>query len=55
MGDTKHGTLIATDRAGNKYYENNDELPLRTRWVEYEKYDYDPYVNHSKLKFPCSG
>ncbi|KAG8532165.1 uncharacterized protein KY384_003805 [Bacidia gigantensis] len=28
IGDTKAGTLIATDRYGNKYYENlEDELP----------------------------
>lgn len=40
-GDTKAGTLIGTDRAGNKYFENNEELPLRTRWVEYAKHDYD--------------
>jgi NADH ubiquinone oxidoreductase subunit NDUFA12 len=26
-GDTKVGTLIATDRFGNKYYENLEELP----------------------------
>lgn len=27
-GDTKAGTLIATDRFGNKYYENlEEELP----------------------------
>jgi hypothetical protein len=27
-GDTKAGTLIATDRYGNKYYENlEEELP----------------------------
>lgn len=25
IGDTKAGTYIATDRYGNKYYENNDE------------------------------
>ncbi|KAF4975381.1 hypothetical protein FZEAL_7832 [Fusarium zealandicum] len=41
IGDTKHGRLIGTDRAGNKYFENNEELPLRTRWVEYAKHDYD--------------
>ncbi|KAF4120625.1 NADH ubiquinone oxidoreductase subunit NDUFA12 [Geosmithia morbida] len=41
IGDTKAGTLIGTDRAGNKFYENNEELPLRTRWVEYAKHDYD--------------
>ena len=28
IGDTKAGTYIASDRAGNKYYENQaDELP----------------------------
>ena len=25
MGDTKAGTYIATDRFGNKYYENQEE------------------------------
>ncbi|KAM0204980.1 hypothetical protein ACHAQI_009658 [Fusarium lateritium] len=39
--DTKAGRLIGTDRAGNKFFENNEELPLRTRWVEYAKHDYD--------------
>lgn len=29
-GDTKAGTLIATDRFGNKYYENlEEELPRK--------------------------
>lgn len=32
---------MGTDRAGNKFFENNEELPLRTRWVEYAKHDYD--------------
>merc|ERR1711988_1664066 len=41
IGDTKAGTLIGTDRAGNKFFENMEELPLRTRWVEYAKHDYD--------------
>ncbi|KAK4142320.1 NADH ubiquinone oxidoreductase subunit NDUFA12-domain-containing protein [Dichotomopilus funicola] len=42
IGDTKAGTLIGTDRFGNKYYENmQDELPLRTRWVDFAKHDYD--------------
>ncbi|EAW12564.1 complex I NDUFA12 subunit family protein [Aspergillus clavatus NRRL 1] len=41
-GDTKAGTLIATDRYGNKYYENMEELPLRTRWVDYKEKEYDP-------------
>uniref|UniRef100_A0A093UPD8 NADH dehydrogenase [ubiquinone] 1 alpha subcomplex subunit n=1 Tax=Talaromyces marneffei PM1 TaxID=1077442 RepID=A0A093UPD8_TALMA len=40
-GDTKAGTLIATDRFGNKYYENMEELPLRTRWVDYKEKEFD--------------
>ncbi|KAJ5552549.1 NADH-ubiquinone oxidoreductase subunit B17.2 [Penicillium sp. IBT 35674x] len=37
IGDTKAGTLIGTDRWGNKFYENMaEELPLRTRWVDYK-------------------
>ncbi|MCJ1373616.1 hypothetical protein MMC20_004844 [Loxospora ochrophaea] len=45
MGDTKAGTYIATDRFGNKYYENlEQELPLRTRWVDYKEQEYDPSV-----------
>ncbi|KAK4185188.1 NADH ubiquinone oxidoreductase subunit NDUFA12-domain-containing protein [Podospora australis] len=42
IGDTKAGVLVGTDRFGNKFYENNDELPLRTRWVDYVKHDFDP-------------
>ncbi|OJJ48869.1 hypothetical protein ASPZODRAFT_61016 [Penicilliopsis zonata CBS 506.65] len=43
LGDTKAGTLIATDKYGNKYYENmEEELPLRTRWVDYKNPDFDP-------------
>ncbi|KAM0328563.1 hypothetical protein ACHAQA_004971 [Verticillium albo-atrum] len=41
IGDTKAGRLVGTDRSGNKYYEDMDELPLRTRWVDYKKHDYD--------------
>jgi len=42
MGDTKAGTLIATDRYGNKYYENlEEELPLRTRWVDFKDKEFD--------------
>lgn len=26
-GDTKAGVLIGTDKFGNKFYENKDELP----------------------------
>ncbi|KAF2219715.1 NADH ubiquinone oxidoreductase subunit NDUFA12-domain-containing protein [Elsinoe ampelina] len=43
IGDTKAGTLVGTDLYGNKYYENlADELPLRTRWVDYKDKEYDP-------------
>ncbi|KAK4235902.1 NADH ubiquinone oxidoreductase subunit NDUFA12-domain-containing protein [Achaetomium macrosporum] len=41
IGDTKAGVLVGTDKFGNKFYENKDELPLRTRWVDYAKHDYD--------------
>jgi NADH:ubiquinone oxidoreductase subunit len=26
-GDTKYGQLVGTDKYGNKYYENTEELP----------------------------
>ncbi|KAL1984441.1 hypothetical protein VTN96DRAFT_9135 [Rasamsonia emersonii] len=43
IGDTKAGTLIGVDRFGNKYYENfEEELPLRTRWVDYKEKYFDP-------------
>ncbi|OOO05931.1 NADH:ubiquinone oxidoreductase 17.2 kD subunit [Aspergillus oryzae] len=42
-GDTKAGTLIGVDRYGNKFFENiEEELPLRTRWVDYKEKEYDP-------------
>ncbi|SPO06875.1 related to nadh-ubiquinone oxidoreductase subunit b17.2 [Cephalotrichum gorgonifer] len=41
IGDTKYGRLVGTDSMGNKFFENTEELPLRTRWVEYAKHDYD--------------
>ncbi|KAK4893116.1 hypothetical protein LTR27_008456 [Elasticomyces elasticus] len=43
MGDTKRGTFIAKDSYGNKFYENlEEELPLRTRWVDYHDKEFDP-------------
>nr|OQO21143.1 hypothetical protein B0A51_09422 [Rachicladosporium sp. CCFEE 5018] len=43
IGDTKAGVLVGTDQTGNKYYENNaEELPLRTRWVDYKNKEYEP-------------
>jgi len=42
LGDTKAGTLMGTDRWGNKYFENlEEELPLRTRWVDYKAKEFD--------------
>ncbi|RMZ92279.1 hypothetical protein DV736_g504, partial [Chaetothyriales sp. CBS 134916] len=42
IGDTKAGVLVGQDRFGNKYYENlEEELPLRTRWVDYKVYELD--------------
>ncbi|KAI1098843.1 NADH ubiquinone oxidoreductase subunit NDUFA12-domain-containing protein [Jackrogersella minutella] len=42
IGDTKAGVLVGTDRFGNKYFENKEDLPLRTRWVDYKVHDFDP-------------
>ncbi|KAK5656697.1 hypothetical protein OQA88_4243 [Cercophora sp. LCS_1] len=41
IGDTKAGRLVGSDKFGNKYYENAEELPLRTRWVDYANHDFD--------------
>ncbi|KAI4768809.1 hypothetical protein E4T52_16120 [Aureobasidium sp. EXF-3400] len=41
-GDTKAGTLIGQDRYGNKYYENMEDLPLRTRWCDYKDQEFNP-------------
>ncbi|EDU40517.1 conserved hypothetical protein [Pyrenophora tritici-repentis Pt-1C-BFP] len=44
-GDTKAGTLIGMDKYGNKYFENlEEELPLRTRWVDYKDHEFDPHA-----------
>ncbi|KAK3359626.1 NADH ubiquinone oxidoreductase subunit NDUFA12-domain-containing protein [Lasiosphaeria hispida] len=42
IGDTKAGKLVGVDKFGNKYFEDNEELPLRTRWIDYAKHDFDP-------------
>ncbi|KAK9468507.1 NADH ubiquinone oxidoreductase subunit NDUFA12-domain-containing protein [Lipomyces arxii] len=43
IGDTKYGKLVGTDRFGNKFFENTDEdeIHLRTRWVDYKEKYYD--------------
>ncbi|KAF3919184.1 hypothetical protein AA313_de0207328 [Arthrobotrys entomopaga] len=39
LGDTKAGTLVGTDKYGNRYFQNDqEELPLRTRWVRYKNF-----------------
>ncbi|ORE19276.1 NDUFA12-domain-containing protein [Rhizopus microsporus] len=35
IGDTKWGRLVGVDANGNKFFENNDEVSGRERWVEY--------------------
>jgi NADH:ubiquinone oxidoreductase subunit len=32
------GTLVGTDELGNKYYENNNYIWSRHRWVDYGKW-----------------
>lgn len=42
--DLKIGTLVGTDKFGNKYYENNYYFYGRNRWVHYADHvhmDYD--------------
>ncbi|RLV94137.1 NADH dehydrogenase ubiquinone 1 alpha subcomplex subunit N7BM [Spathaspora sp. JA1] len=39
--DTKSGWLVGVDDFGNKYYETDDEIHLRTRWVEYNQWNFD--------------
>lgn len=35
--------MVGQDRFGNKYYENIEEdLPLRTRWIDYKDKELDP-------------
>ncbi|KAK9376829.1 NADH ubiquinone oxidoreductase subunit NDUFA12-domain-containing protein [Lipomyces chichibuensis] len=43
IGDTKYGRLVGVDRYGNKFFENTeeDEIHLRTRWVQYKDWFYD--------------
>ncbi|KAI8374118.1 NADH ubiquinone oxidoreductase subunit NDUFA12-domain-containing protein [Radiomyces spectabilis] len=41
IGDTKWGRLVGVDANGNQYFENNDEISGRERWVEYASVDPD--------------
>lgn len=39
LGDVKAGTFVGSDVAGNKYYEDLNEVPGRHRWVEFAQND----------------
>lgn len=45
MDVLKKGTLVGTDKFGNKYYENNEYMHSANRWVVYNRekvyLDYD--------------
>ncbi|KAK9481346.1 NADH ubiquinone oxidoreductase subunit NDUFA12-domain-containing protein [Lipomyces japonicus] len=43
IGDTKSGRLVGIDSYGNKFFENTDEdeIFLRTRWVQYKEHYHD--------------
>ncbi|KAF2077302.1 hypothetical protein CYY_001368 [Polysphondylium violaceum] len=42
-GELKFGDLIGTDKVGNRYFENKEEIYGRHRWVEYaNRSDPDP-------------
>ncbi|KAI8987283.1 NADH ubiquinone oxidoreductase subunit NDUFA12-domain-containing protein [Mycotypha africana] len=42
IGDTKWGRLVGIDANGNRFFENNDEVSGRERWVEYASNQPDP-------------
>ena len=52
IGDTKPQTpenFVAKDKYGNSFYEcNGEELPLRTRWVDYHDKQFDAYVTSDR-------
>ncbi|WFD44991.1 hypothetical protein MPSI1_003667 [Malassezia psittaci] len=41
IDDAKWGTMVGIDSNGNKYWENINEQPGRTRWVDYASRDPD--------------
>ncbi|KAI4624828.1 uncharacterized protein J4E87_005309 [Alternaria ethzedia] len=44
VGLKEYGHQMA-DKYGNKYFENlEEELPLRTRWVDYKDHEFDPHA-----------
>ena len=50
MGDTKTGTYIASDKFGNKYYENlEDELPRTPLCSSFSPTTYPPSSLHQDI------
>ncbi|KAI3613306.1 hypothetical protein CBS9595_004139 [Malassezia furfur] len=41
IDDAKWGRMVGIDCNGNKYWENLEEQPGRTRWVDYASHDAD--------------
>ncbi|EPB67989.1 hypothetical protein ANCCEY_12912 [Ancylostoma ceylanicum] len=49
MDVTRVGTLVGTDKFGNKYYEDNSYFMPRNRWVEYPD---KVWLDHDPPQFP---
>ncbi|WFD04500.1 hypothetical protein MOBT1_003210 [Malassezia obtusa] len=41
IDDAKWGKMVGIDSNGNKYWENVEEQPGRTRWVDFASHDFD--------------
>ncbi|XP_054163162.1 probable NADH dehydrogenase [ubiquinone] 1 alpha subcomplex subunit 12 [Oppia nitens] len=50
MDDLKMGTLVGTDKFGNKYYENNEYFHGRNRWVYYSD---DSHLDYDASQIPA--
>lgn len=51
MGDTKAGTYIASDRYGNKYYENIEEELPRKSSHDFESKKFELPMVHPAIKW----
>lgn len=49
MDDLKIGTLVGTDKFGNKYFENPDYFVPRNRWVEFSE---DKWLEYNASQVP---
>ena len=50
MDDLKIGTLVGTDKNGNKYYENNEFFHGRNRWVVFTD---DAHLDYDASQIPA--